>query len=168
MSLNLRTSARAIIVDEHEQVLLCRFVVPHPAVPTGAQAVWAAPGGGTEPGEDGLTALRRELQEETGLSTAIDPPHVWQQRLVAADVAPGYDGIVNDYFLVRATHFEPSGEFTADQLAAAEHLAAFRWWPLSEITRYTGPDLFSPRDLGTLLTDLLTSGIPSDPVTLGL
>ena len=167
MSLNLRASVRAIVLDEDDQVLLCRFVFPHPAVPNGAQAVWAAPGGGIEPGEDGLSALRRELREETGLVTAIDPPHVWRQVVVAADHAPGFDGMVNDYFLIRATHFEPQGEFTDDQLAA-EHLAAFRWWQLSEITDYTGPNLFSPRDLATPLTDLLMSGIPSEPVTLGL
>jgi 8-oxo-dGTP pyrophosphatase MutT (NUDIX family) len=167
VSLNLRTSARAIILDEDDQVLLCRFVFPHPAVPNGAPAVWAAPGGGREPGEDGVSALRRELREETGWVAAIDPPHVWHQVVVAADHASGFDGMVNDYFLIRATHFEPQGEFTDDQLAA-EHIAAFRWWQLSEIADYIGPDLFSPRDLATPLTDLLASGIPSDPVTLGL
>jgi 8-oxo-dGTP pyrophosphatase MutT (NUDIX family) len=167
MSLKLRASVRAIILDEDDRVLLCRFVVPHPAVPNGAQAVWSAPGGGIEPGEDGRSALRRELREETGLVTAADPPHVWHQVVVAADHPPGFDGLVNDYFLVRATHFEPRGEFTDDQLAA-EHLAAFRWWQLAEIAGYTGPDLFSPRDLATPLTDLLTSGAPSDPVALGL
>jgi len=62
MSLNLRTSVRAIILDEDDRVLLCRFVFPHPAVPNGAPGVWAAPGGGVEPGEDGLSALRRELR----------------------------------------------------------------------------------------------------------
>src|SRR5690348_5071161 len=62
MSPNLRASVRAIILDEDDQVLLCRFVVPHPAVPNGAPAVWAAPGGGIEPGEDELSALRRELR----------------------------------------------------------------------------------------------------------
>ncbi len=167
MSLNLRASARAIILDEDDRVLLCRFLYPHPAVPSGAQVVWAAPGGGVEPGEDELSALRRELREEIGLVTTVDPPHVWHQVVVAADLAPSFDGIVNDYFFIRATHFEPQGEFTADQLAA-EHIAAFRWWQLSEITDYTGPDLFSPRDIATPLTDLLTSGIPADPVTLGL
>jgi ADP-ribose pyrophosphatase YjhB (NUDIX family) len=167
MSLNLRASARAIILDENDRVLLCRFVSPHPAVPDGAHGVWAAPGGGIEAGEDALSALRRELREETGLVTSIDPPHVWHQVVVAADHAPGFDGMVNDYFLVRVTRFEPQGEFTDDQLAT-EHLAAFRWWQLAEITGYTGPDLFSPRDLATPLTELLTSGIPCDPVTLGL
>jgi hypothetical protein len=36
------------------------------------------------------------------LVTAIDPPHVWHQVVVAADHPPGFDGIVNDHFLIRA------------------------------------------------------------------
>ncbi|WP_433825830.1 NUDIX hydrolase [Actinoplanes sp. CA-015351] len=164
MSLNLRASARAIFLDEDDRLLLCRFVFPHPAVPDGARAVWAAPGGGIEPGEDGLAALRRELREEIGLVVAADAPHVWHQVVAAADRAPA---LVNDYFLVRTAHFEPHGEFTDEQLAA-EHLAGFRWWRLSEIAAYAGPDLFSPRDLATPLTTLLTSGPPTGPLTLGL
>jgi 8-oxo-dGTP pyrophosphatase MutT (NUDIX family) len=65
-----RNAARAIILDEDDRVLLCRFR---------AHAVWAAPGGGIEPGEDGLSALRRELREETALVIAVTadrPAHV--------------------------------------------------------------------------------------------
>ena len=163
----LRRAVRAIILTDDDHVLLCRFSFPHPAVPTGATAVWAAPGGGIEPGEPPLAALRRELHEETGLVLDTNPPHVWHQQLAAPGHAGGYDKAVNDYVLVRTTRFDPRGALSDDQLAA-EHITAMRWWRHTDIAGYRGPDLFSPRDLATPLAALIAGDIPHTPVMLGL
>lgn len=161
--LSLRRSVRAVVLDGEDRVLLCRFAIPEPA----GTVVWAAPGGGIERGETPLAALRRELQEEVGLAVDAGPPHVWHQQVVAPGHAAGYDGVVNDYFLVRTTSFTPRGTMSGDELAA-ENIAGFRWWRLQDIAGYRGPELFSPRDLATPLAALIAGQLPAAPVPLGL
>ncbi|MGW7548986.1 NUDIX hydrolase [Streptomyces sp. NPDC054770] len=162
-SVNLRHSVRAVILDEGDRILLCRFAIPDPA----GTVVWAAPGGGIEPGETPLAALRREVQEEAGLMIEADPPHVWHQEVVAPGHAAGYDGVVNDYFLVRTVLFEPRGALSDDELAA-ENITELKWWSLPDIAGYHGPELFSPRDLAGPLGALISAGAPEVPVPLGL
>jgi 8-oxo-dGTP diphosphatase len=163
----LRRAVRAVILADDDRVLLCRFSFPHPAVPAGATVVWAAPGGGIEPGELPLAALRRELHEETGLVIDADPPHIWHQEVTAAGHADGYDGIVNDYYLVRTARFDPRGALSEDELAA-EHISGMRWWRHRDIAEYGGADLFSPRDIATPLAALIAGDLPDTPVILGL
>ena len=77
--LNLRHSVRAVVLDDQDRILLCRFALQR-------GVVWASPGGGIEPGETPHAALRRELHEEIGLVLDGTPPHVWHRRVVE----PGY------------------------------------------------------------------------------
>jgi 8-oxo-dGTP diphosphatase len=159
-SLNLRHSVRAIVLDEEDRILLCRFALPE-------SVIWAAPGGGIEAGETPQAALRRELHEEIGLVIDGTPPHVWHRRIVAPGHMSGYDGSIQDYFLVRTAAFQPNGAMSKDELAA-ENISGFRWWRLAEIAAYQGPDLFGPRDLAGPLTRLINDGVPAQPLELGL
>lgn len=160
-SVRLRHSVRGIVLDESDRMLLCR------TLPSATTVVWAAPGGGIESGESPLDALRRELSEEVGLVLDGEPPHVWRQEVLGAQYLAGYDGIVNDYFLVRTKAFTPRGMLSRADLAA-ENIEGARWWPLADIKQYDGPDLFSPRELATPLSALLNDGVPAQPIALGL
>jgi 8-oxo-dGTP diphosphatase len=157
----LRAAARAIVVDREQRVLLLCSIIGD------RRTIWLAPGGGLEPGESRLAALRRELIEEIGLRLTGDPPHVWHQRVVAPGHVDGYDGVINDFFLVRTDHFSPRGTMTPEQLRA-ELMYGHRWWPIDEIQTYTGDAVFAPRRLGELLPPLLHDGPPKTPVTIGL
>jgi hypothetical protein len=75
--------------------------------------------------------------------------------------------VVNDYFLVRTTRFEPRGALSDDDLAA-EHISGMRWWRQGDIVEYGGPDLFSPRDLATPLAAMIAGDVPDTPLILGL
>jgi ADP-ribose pyrophosphatase YjhB (NUDIX family)/GNAT superfamily N-acetyltransferase len=158
---NLRPAARAVVLDRDDRILLLRFAFDD------RPDVWAAPGGGVEPGESLLEALTRELVEEIGLTPPADPPHLWHQEVVAEGHAAGYDGVINDYFLVRVDTHTPAGTMSADELLA-ENVHEHRWWTQQELTSYDGPDVFSPRALPAYLADLLTSGPPTSPHLIGL
>jgi ADP-ribose pyrophosphatase YjhB (NUDIX family) len=159
----LRPSARAVILDDEDRILLCRFEFAR----GGREVVlWATPGGGVEAGESLLAALRRELREEVGLELDGEaPPHVWHQEAVRPGQFLGYDGAVNDFFLVRVPAFTPRGSMSDAELAA-ENVTGLRWWTPAEIAAYRGTDLFGPRNLGQLLAALLQDGPPAQPLEL--
>ena len=154
----LRPAARAVIVDEDERILLVRFEFDD-------GPLWATPGGGLEPGETVVEGLRRELVEEVGLRDFTDPPHLWHQEVVAEGHATGYDGVLNDYFLIRTAAFDPAGTLSAAELRA-ENVHAMKWWTRSELAAHKGR--FAPRDLPALIDRLLTAGPPTTPTQLAL
>lgn len=161
----LRPAVRALLVDPTERVLLVHFDLPD-------LTLWTAPGGGVEPAEVALDALRRELDEEVGLdldATALaygPPAHVWHRTLIAPGVADGWDGQVDDYWLLRCDAFEPRGSFTDEHLAA-EGMTDLRWWTAAELrAAATSGTVFAPRDLPALLATLLRDGAPAVPVRL--
>lgn len=90
----------------------------------------------------------------------------WQQQVVAPGHAAGFDGVINDYYLLRTTRFEPNGTLGAEALAA-ENIHAFRWWSIEELQAHKGEAVFGPRDLPALIVDLRDHGLPPAPLLLG-
>lgn len=146
---------RALVLDPDGCVLLVRFEFP-------TATVWCPPGGGIEPDEDPVQALRRELAEEVGLTDAIIGPHVWTRRhLIRFDHGGSWDGQEEQIHLVRTERFDPAPQLTWEQLRA-ERIHELRWWHPAEIAEH--PGRFVPTGLGHHLADLLDHGPPTTPL----
>jgi ADP-ribose pyrophosphatase YjhB (NUDIX family)/GNAT superfamily N-acetyltransferase len=157
----LRPAARGVVLDRADRLLLVRFEF------SDGTRLWATPGGGIEPGESVQEGLVRELSEEVGLEPPADPPHLWHQEVVAEGHAAGYDGVINDYFLIRVDTLTANGTMSDEELRA-EGVYGHRWWTLEELLAHQGPELLAPRTLPQLLQDLLQHGPPAKPIELGL
>ncbi|MEV6417705.1 GNAT family N-acetyltransferase [Kribbella sp. NPDC051718] len=158
---SLRPAARAVVLDPEDRILLLRFEFAD------GHAVWAPPGGGVEAGESLPQALARELAEEIGIEPPADAPHLWHQVTVADGHAQGFDGVTNDYFLVRTEAFTPAGSMSVEEMLA-ENVHGHRWWTFVEIQNHQGPEYLSPRTLPLLLARLRDDGPPVTPVFIGL
>lgn len=66
------TAAKLFLSDAEGNILLLQRSDTHPRTPL----TWDPPGGFIEPGEDLVTALKRELMEEAGLSMGGATPYV--------------------------------------------------------------------------------------------
>ena len=157
--LRIREAVRALVIDDDERVLLVRFEFP-------TATVWALPGGGVEPGETPLDALRRELHEELGLVDVEIGPHVWSRLHVIPFLDGRWDGQRDLVHLVRVPAFEPAPVLTWEQLRA-ERLHEIRWWRVDEVEG--AHDVrFAPGELARHLRRLLRDGPPLEPIDTGV
>lgn len=142
-----------------DEVLLARF-----AFPSGVE-VWALPGGGLEDGERADDALRRELREELGLTEVVIGPHVWNREHIVP-MRTGHDGQLDQIHLIRCERFDPEPTIGWTALRE-EYVHELRWWTVAEIAERT--DLrFVPRRLADRLRELLTDGVPAEPIDVGV
>jgi len=151
METRFRRAVRVVCVDKSGRVLLMRWRDPHDG-----SLLWEPPGGGVDPGEDFLTAARRELTEETGLDpAAVAPVYV----LVERDVnwrGVHYAG-PEAFFLARYDTDEPA--LASDGLLDYETqtLEQRRWTPVEELA---GLDRLEPPELPEVLADLTARTAP--------
>jgi 8-oxo-dGTP diphosphatase len=165
--LRIREAARAVVLDPAGRVLLVRFEFP-----TGTR--WALPGGGLEPGESHLDAVRRELAEEVGLVDAVIGAEIWRRLHIVAFIGGAFDGQRERIHLVRTAAFDPQPRLTWEQMHA-EYVFELRWWSVGEISaaraearRDGDRPLFAPGALDEHLATLLSDGIPHAPIDVGV
>jgi 8-oxo-dGTP pyrophosphatase MutT (NUDIX family) len=155
----VREGVRALVLDREDRVLLVRMVEPK----TGEQW-WVTPGGGVDPDEEPARALRRELQEETGLEQFELGPVVWTRREVFPWAGKTLDQS-EQIFLVRVLTFEPRPLLSRAELAD-EGVHELRWWTLDELA--TSGANFAPRRIVRFLRELLEEGPPTTPIDVGV
>jgi 8-oxo-dGTP diphosphatase len=151
--LRIRRAVRGLVITPDDDVLLVRSDFPN-----GTR--WALPGGGLEPGETHVDALRRELREELGLGSDGEPapigPHLWTRRRVVPFPDGDWDGQEEHIHVVEvAEMFEPSPTIGWERLRA-EYVREIRWWRPDELTATQArtDTTFLPDDLVDLVVTL--------------
>ena len=161
--MKVRPTARLIILDDQDRVLLFKYedkVALDPTRPD-LRVYWGTPGGGLETGETFAQAARRELWEEMGIQGVdLDPPIWARERELHFPDGPVF--FQEQYFLVRVV----TGEVSWANLEAYERQVCreHRWWSLEELR--TSGEVFLPPGLADLLEPILAGALPDQPLQL--
>lgn len=124
-TLRVRRSARIIVLDRESRALMFRFDVP------GRPPFWVTAGGECEPGENFAEAARRELLEETGISSN---PGLEIARTTPEFVTVEGEPVQGDerYFLLRVDQaaIDTSRHTALEQALMTQH----RWFTMAELS----------------------------------
>ena len=148
-----RRTARAILMDPEERVLLFEFHLPAGFISDAPRIFWATPGGAIEEGEDVISALRREVDEETGIQGYDVGPELFHgSNQLTLNGMP--TRTLERFFLVRSP--VSSLGTTAWTDVEKQVMRRHKWWPLSEL-KVTTETVFPPR-LGYWIETVLRQG----------
>jgi 8-oxo-dGTP pyrophosphatase MutT (NUDIX family) len=160
----IRDIARALVFEPGGRVLLIAYEASRDVDPgrPGDRRFWFTPGGGLEPGETHGQGLRRELEEEIGVSDAPIGPEVGRfEGPFLLFNKPRYAR--ERYFVVRL----PDDRVDTSRLAETEDnpVLGTRWWSLDELSGTR--DAVEPKGLVALIRRVAADDLPASPVVLG-
>ena len=155
-----RQAARVVLLDPGGRIFLMQ--ARDPADP-GKGDWWEIPGGGIDKGESSSEAARRELYEETGITTAEIGPCIWVQHVEFDFGGWHFD---QDEFIHVA--WAEGGDYDPQGLEHLEDLAfsAGRWWSLDELT--VSETRLLPERLREHLPPILAGDLPLTPLDIGV
>lgn len=152
----VRRTVKVLLLDESDRLLL----LSGDELADG-RSIWFPVGGGIEDGEDPVTAVLREIYEETGRREVTIGPEVWNRQHLYS-----WRGTQTDtherWFVVRTQQFTPSPRALTEE--EQTYITGFHWWTAKALAS-TKEQVFPP-DLGTRLLHLLHNGPPPSPIDI--
>ena len=147
-----RLAARVLVLDREDRLLLFHFT------PGDRKPYWATVGGELDPGENFVSAARRELFEETGFVAPVHGPFAFRETdFTTFDGEPVH--AVEQYFVARVDGGPVNDDGHTD--GERSYMVSHRWWTLAEFEA-EGPRVY-PSDITAMWREASMAPGISDP-----